>query len=252
MDRLLIVPAAGRGSRLGSSDPKALVHVAGMPMLDHLLAMHRTTANAFVVVVAPGAFDAFSAFIAARNAPVQIAVQESPTGMLDAIAAARPLVAALRPRRVAVTWCDQIAVADATIARVHARAAAADAASLVLPTLLVDDPYIHFERDASGRIVRVRQRREGDAMPDRGETDMGLFDLSRDAYLDDLPEFARETSADAGTGERNFLPFIPWLAARTRVETVHGRSRIETVGVNTPQELAAIEAHLAGRGRGTT
>src|SRR5688572_4197360 len=162
MDRLLIVPAAGRGSRLGSSEPKALVQVAGMPMLDHLLAMHRTTVDRIVVVVAPVAVDAFTRFVAARNAPVDIAIQDAPTGMLDAIVLAAPMVAARRPRRVAITWCDQIAVADTTIRRVYERVTSADAASLVLPTLMVDDPYIHFERDASGRIVRVRQRREGD------------------------------------------------------------------------------------------
>jgi bifunctional UDP-N-acetylglucosamine pyrophosphorylase/glucosamine-1-phosphate N-acetyltransferase len=252
MDRLLIVPAAGRGSRLGSHQPKALVAVAGMPMLDHLLAMHRGTIDSIVLVVAPAALGAFRQFVAARNAPVELAVQDDPTGMLDAIALAAPIVRVRRPRRVAITWCDQIALSGTTIGRVHERAIAADAAALVLPTLMVDDPYIHFDRDPSGRIVGVRQRREGDMMPAHGETDMGLFDLSIDAYLAQLPEFSRQTVADAGTGERNFLPFIPWFAATDRVDTVSGVSRIETVGVNTPDELATIEAHLARRGSDRT
>jgi molybdopterin-guanine dinucleotide biosynthesis protein A len=34
--RALIIPAAGRGSRLGTSTPKALVPINGRPMLDHL------------------------------------------------------------------------------------------------------------------------------------------------------------------------------------------------------------------------
>lgn len=250
MDRLLIVPAAGRGSRLGLQVPKALVEVAGLPMLEHLLAMHRATVDRVVVVVAPDAVDVFSRFVAGRQAPVDLAVQDSPTGMLDAIRLAAPIVAGHRPGRVAITWCDQIALSEATIRHVHERAMLADAAPLVVATLMVDQPYIHFERDRSGRIVRVCQRREGDLMPVRGETDMGLFDLSIDAYLEDLSAFSHQTVADAGTGERNFLPFIPWLAARARVETVAGRASIETVGVNTPDELALIEAHLAGGGRG--
>lgn len=247
MDRLLIVPAAGRGSRLGSNLPKALVPVAGMPMLDRLLTMHRGTADRIVAVVAPGALDSFRQFVAARNAPVDLVVQDDPTGMLDAIVLAAPIVRVRRPRRVAITWCDQIALSDATIRRVYQRAMAPDAPAMVLPTLMVDHPYIHFERDSSGSIVRVCQRREGDTMPANGETDMGLFDLSLEAYLDELAEFSRQTVADAGTGERNFLPFIPWLGARARVETVSGASRIETIGVNTPDELAAVEAHLASR-----
>jgi bifunctional UDP-N-acetylglucosamine pyrophosphorylase/glucosamine-1-phosphate N-acetyltransferase len=218
-------------------------------MLDHLLALHASTVDRVVLVVAPAAVAAFRAFVPTSLTPIEIAVQEVPTGMLDAIILAAPLVAAARPERVAITWCDQVALSETTIRRVYDRAMTADAPPLVLPTLIVDQPYIHFERDPSGRIVKVCQRREGDAMPERGETDMGLFDLSRGAYLDDLVEFSGQASSDAGTGERNFLPFIPWLAARARVETVGGVSRIETIGVNTPGELSTIEAHLADAGR---
>jgi bifunctional UDP-N-acetylglucosamine pyrophosphorylase/glucosamine-1-phosphate N-acetyltransferase len=122
---------------------------------------------------------------------------------------------------------------------------ATEAPALIFPTLRVDSPYIHFERDGRGRIVGVRQRREGDSMPDCGETDMGLFDLSVGAYLRDLPVFAQDARASAGTGERNFLPFIPWLATKAGVDTIQGVAPIETVGINTPEELAAVEAHLA-------
>jgi bifunctional UDP-N-acetylglucosamine pyrophosphorylase/glucosamine-1-phosphate N-acetyltransferase len=247
MNRLLIVPAAGRGSRLGANVPKALVPVAGRPMLDHLIAIHGSTVDRMVLVVAPAAYDAFAAFAAARNFPIDLTVQASPTGMLDAISAARPIVASRRPARVVVTWCDQISITAATVERLEERARAADAAALVFPTLWVDHPYIHFDRDQSGAITGVRQRREGDLMPEHGEADMGLFDLALDAYLSDLPRFALETSASPRTGERNFLPFIPWLGSRRTVETVAGRSPIEVVGVNTPDELAAVESHLTAR-----
>lgn len=247
MDRILIVPAAGRGTRLGVRGPKALTPVAGRPMLDHLIAMHRSTVDRLVVVVAPDAREVFEAFAASCGVLTDLAEQTAPTGMLDAIIAAAPAIETHRPRRVAVTWCDQIAVSPATIHRVRDRAVAPDAPALVLPTLAVDRPYIHFERDRAGRITAVRQRREGDAMPERGETDLGLFDLSIDAYLSDLPAFARGAAAARGTGERNFLPFIPWLAARRTVETVPGASPLEAVGINTPADLARVEAHLTGQ-----
>lgn len=245
MDRLLIIPAAGRGSRLGVDTPKALVPVADRPMLEHLLKRHRPFVERFVVVVSPAAVGAFSSYLAGQSAPVDLVVQQHPTGMLDAITLAEPLVASHRPRRVAVTWCDQIAITAVTVERLARHAMSPLAAALVFPTLRVDSPYIHFERNAQGRIVAVRQRREGDQMPATGETDMGLFDLSAAAYQRDLQEFAAAAEESPGTGERNFLPFIPWLAARTPVETIDGASPIETVGINTPQELAAIEAHLA-------
>jgi bifunctional UDP-N-acetylglucosamine pyrophosphorylase / glucosamine-1-phosphate N-acetyltransferase len=244
MDRVLIVPAAGRGSRLGSPLPKALVPVAGRPMLDHLLAIHGSTVERAIVVVAPAAVEAFRGFSATSRIPLDIVVQESPTGMLDAILLAAPVVASLAPRRIAITWCDQIALSAQTIGAVADCALSSDSPRMVVATLTVEQPYIHFDRDPSGRIVGVRQRREGDVMPADGETDMGLFDLSLDAFVHDLAEFASQTSADRGTGERNFLPFIPWLAARAPVATVAGRSRIETIGINTPEELATIEAYM--------
>jgi bifunctional UDP-N-acetylglucosamine pyrophosphorylase/glucosamine-1-phosphate N-acetyltransferase len=245
MDRLLIVPAAGRGSRLGVETPKALVRVAGRPMLEHLLERHGPFVDRFVIVVAPSTLDLFSAFIAGHAAPIDLVLQPRPTGMLDAISLAAPLVATHRPNRVAVTWCDQIAVTTTTAERLWRQAMSPLAGPLVFPTLEVEQPYIHFDRDGTRRITGVRQRREGDRMPDRGETDMGLFDLSLDAYLRDLPVFAATAEASSGTGERNFLPFIPWLAARERVETIPGAAAIETIGINTPEELAAVEAHLA-------
>jgi molybdopterin-guanine dinucleotide biosynthesis protein A len=249
MDRVLIVAAAGRGSRLGAAGPKALVRVAGQPMLERLLAMHRATVDRVVVVAAPDTLADFERFVAGSGAPVDLAVQAEPTGMLDAVLAARAVVAAWRPRRVAITWCDQIALADRTIARVAARARSAGAPALVFPTFVMDHPYIHFDRNAAGAIVGVRQRREGDEMPERGESDLGLFDLSFGAYDRDLDHFASGPVPAGRTGERNFLPFIPWLAARQTVETVAGESQIETVGINTPEDLRAVQDHLSPGGR---
>ncbi len=48
-------------------------------------------------------------------------------------------------------------------------------------------------------------------MPDVGESDAGLFSLSRDAFLTQLPAYAVSLETGTGTGERNLLPFIPWI-----------------------------------------
>ena len=92
-----------------------------------------------------------------------------------------------------------------------------------MPTVRKADPYIHLERDGAGRISRVLHRREGDVMPQIGESDMGLFALSAEACFHLLPQFASEVVTGAGTGERNFLPFIPWVAQRTAGDHVSER-----------------------------
>src|SRR6185436_14235559 len=55
MDRLLIIPAAGLGSRLGASKPKPLVEVNGRAMLDHLGDRYAPFVARIVVIAHPAA-----------------------------------------------------------------------------------------------------------------------------------------------------------------------------------------------------
>jgi hypothetical protein len=169
--------------------------------------------------------------------------------MLDAILAPLERVRGLAPRWVWITWCDQVAVLPATVAALQGLTGRVPAPDLVLPTCRQESPYIHFDRDESGRIVGLRQRREGDAMPGEGESDSGLFVLSFEAYTEMLPRFARTVTPGRQTGERNFLPFIAWLSARhpDAVRTVACLETIESIGINTPDELRRVGEHLARR-----
>jgi bifunctional UDP-N-acetylglucosamine pyrophosphorylase / glucosamine-1-phosphate N-acetyltransferase len=247
MPRLLVIPAAGMGSRLGTTVPKVLVRVAGETMLDRLLALYRGSVDHVVVVVNPAFSDRVREHIAHRGdaGRIDCIEQPSPTGMLDAILLAAPVAAERRPSSIWVTWCDQIAVHPKTILRLAQLTSAHAHDALVMPTVRQQRPYIHLQRDATGRIVRVLHRREGDVMPDVGESDMGLFALSATSYSDRLPEYARSVEIGRATGERNFLPFIPWLARTETVTTFPAESEMEAVGVNTPEELAMVERYLA-------
>jgi hypothetical protein len=180
---------------------------------------------------------------------VDVLVQDAPTGMLDAILIARDRVAASDATHVWVTWCDQVAVHPETVRRLAALSSDRPSAAMILPTVARHAPYVHLERDAGGRIVRILHRREGDAMPDDGESEMGLFSLARSTYLDRLTEFAAAPEMGSRTGERNFLPFIPWIAARGEVVTFPCVDEMEAVGVNTPEELQAVERYLSARER---
>ena len=84
-------------------------------------------------------------------------------------------------------------------------------------------------------------------MPEMGEGDSGLFALSRRAYFELLPEYARAVEQGTATRERNFLPFVPWLAGRGVVRTFACRDEAESIGINTPDDLRAVEAYLVGR-----
>lgn len=242
----LIVPAAGAGSRLGAGVPKFMRMVGGASMIEHLVELYEPFVSQFVCVVNPAHIATAEALVSASTSHrVDVVAQAQPTGMLDAILLARPAIEASHVARVWITWCDQIAIELSTINRLAS--SEYDGVDLVFPTVVREAPYIHFDRDHDGRLTGVRQRREGDAMPAVGEGDVGLFSLSRRAFLDVMPDYATRVSAGAGTGERNMLPFIPWLAARASVETFPCTDPMEAIGINTPEELHLVEAHLGSR-----
>ena len=246
MERVLVIPAAGTGSRLGAALPKVLVPVAGRTMLEHLLALYQDVAQRIVLVVAPAAVSSVRA--AVRGTPcIALVVQETPTGMLDAIMLARSEVEATAPQRVLITWCDQIGISRGTVAAVAAASGRHPEPALVMPVCRSQDPYVHLERDDRGRIVRVLHRREGDPMPAFGDSDAGVFDLSRQAYLEWLPEYARAPEIGAKTGERNFVPFVATVSARAPVVTVPCAAPEEAIGINTPADLEAVERYLSER-----
>jgi CTP:molybdopterin cytidylyltransferase MocA len=242
--RVLVIPAAGRGSRLGVDGPKVLAPVGGRPMLDWLLDLYATRVQAVVLVVQAGARDAVASVANRHPVRVVTAVQDHPTGMLDAVRIGVDAVTGEDAPRVWITWCDQIAVHPHTLDRL---ARLEEGTALTFPVVVQTPPYIHFERDGRARIVAVRQRRDGDPMPESGESDMGVFSLSAIAAGPRFHEFEGLATASAATGERNFLPFIPWLAAREEVRTFPATDPFEAVGVNTPEERARVEAYLARR-----
>jgi len=216
-------------------------------MLDWLLDLYRGVIDRAIIVVHPSFADQIRAYGETTGARLEYQVQATPTGMLDAILRAAPTVASSDASRILITWCDQVAIHPQTVARLTTLSDTQPAAALVMPTARQSDPYIHLDRDTTGRIVRVLHRREGDRLPPAGESDMGLFSLSRDAFLNDLASFASSAGTGGATGERNFLPFIPWIAAQGEIVTFPCVDAIEAVGVNTPEELQRVESYLAAR-----
>jgi bifunctional UDP-N-acetylglucosamine pyrophosphorylase/glucosamine-1-phosphate N-acetyltransferase len=237
------VPAAGSGSRLGSPLPKLLTPVAGRAMIDHVLHRHQATVQAAVIVVQPEARSEVANHLRVAPLSCVLAEQKRPTGMLDAILAAWTPVMATQPERVRITWCDQVGISAATVETLTSLELTHPGYAVIMPTVQQPSPYIHFDRDPAGRLAAVRHRREGDDMPDMGTSDAGLFSLSREAFERWLPEYAAAAEIGANTGERNFLPFIPWVATRASVRTFD-IAATEAQGINTPEDLASVESRL--------
>lgn len=212
-------------------------------MIDHVLDRYDQIAHYAVVVVDPASRSLVADHLNFRGSSVALAEQASPTGMLDAILAGHAAALALTPDRVWITWCDQVGISARTVGALARLESESPDAAVIFPVVRQSPPYIHFDQAADGRITAVRQRREGDLMPDTGTSDAGLFSLSREAFAELLPAFSRTAPLGTGTSERNFLPFIPWVA-RTRPVLTFEIPPEEARGVNTPDDVVAAERWL--------
>jgi len=113
-----------------------------------------------------------------------------------------------------------------------------------MPTLFRSTPYIHLQRNPEGRLLRVLEAREGDPMPEQGESDCGLFAFSTGALFGELERsIANGAARGRITGESNFLPIFPAFDGEAgRVTSLRIASDEEALGVNCEADARAIEA----------
>jgi bifunctional N-acetylglucosamine-1-phosphate-uridyltransferase/glucosamine-1-phosphate-acetyltransferase GlmU-like protein len=241
-DWTVIIPAAGKGTRLGHDRPKVLYPVGGKSILDWLLERFEPLTLETVLVVSPGGRAILEEELERRGKPVRLAVQEEPVGMGDAVEVG---LREVRTPRVAVVWGDQVALRKVTVEAVMRLHEGKLEPVATFPLVERDEPYIHFERNEEGRITGLRQRRENDEMPARGDSDTGFFCFQTEALRELLEEERRMGGRGAGTGEFNFLPVLVRAAARyPLVLTPQIMTMEETVGINTPAEAAQVAEFL--------
>lgn len=240
-----IIPAAGRGARLGSDLPKILYPIAGRPILSWLASALAPVCAKYVLVLSPAARPAVEPVAREMlGAKLEIAIQEQPTGMADAV---RIALRATRTDFALVVWGDQVTLRETTVLACAALHETRPNAALTLPTVLKHNPYIDIERDELGRIVRVRQAREGEIEREIGENDCGLF-LFTARNLRATLESASGGGRGARTGEANLLQLLPSFEGGPGcVASVRIADADEALGVNTPEDAAAAARILTAR-----
>ncbi len=229
-----IILAAGLGTRMKSTLPKAMHPVAGRPMLRHLLAAVEPVFERVVVVVGP---DMPVLEQAARPHPTVVQADRLGTGHAARMAA--PLLADFGGD-VAVLYADNPLITEATIRRLRARRAEA---GLVLLAMRPADPgkYGRVVTNPAGEVERVVE------WADASEAERGIGLCNAGVVCAPGPDLFRwlaTLKADNSKGEY-YLTDIVALARAEGVRVLAEEApEAELRGINSRAELAAAEAEV--------
>jgi bifunctional UDP-N-acetylglucosamine pyrophosphorylase/glucosamine-1-phosphate N-acetyltransferase len=235
---VVVILAAGEGTRMRSAVPKLLHPLCGRPMVLWSVAAALEAGAAKVVVV--GGPDRALASVLPEG--VTLVVQTEPRGTGDAVRAAAGEV---DPQATAIVMNGDVPLIEAdTIARLAA-AHAADGAAATLVTMSLAEPgaYGRVVRAADGSVERVVEAKAaGDATAEElaiGEVNAGIYAFDGRALVEALAEIR----ADNAQGEYSLPDAVPVLrAAGRRVAALLVDDPSIVLGVNDRVELAAVRA----------
>ena len=237
----LIVPAAGEGSRLETSCPKALVDLGGRPLIEWVVSAAQGCVDHVVVVIQPRHQHFFEEWATGAHVPAELtwAYQEVPTGSMAAVRIGVDCARRLGRLKsgVVIIWSDQVGVGPSTV-RLVSESVDTRNRLLVVPVCEASSPYVWLRLDGLARIARVMRARDGDTVPEIGLADLGVFGLSETLALR-LLELSDEAGPIDPTRELDFTYLLPELSRLADV-TLLPNSALdsELIAVNTPDDLA--------------
>ena len=230
----VIILAAGQGSRMQSRLPKVLHQLSGRPLVHYTLDAARAAgADRIHVVIGCGA-DAVEAAVQAPDVQCHLQAQQKGTGhaVQQAIGACHP------DSTLLVLFGDVPLVSDTTLRAVVAAAAEGGIAML---SAEVEDPsgYGRVVRDDQGDFLAVVEHKDASvAQHQLREINTGVL-AGKANRLNDWLSRIQNNNAQS----EYYLPDVLALAKADgiAVAVVVSDSALDTLGVNTPQQLEYLE-----------
>ena len=241
---LVVVLAAGEGTRMKSALPKVLHEIGNRPMIGHVLDVARAIdAERRAVVVGPEA-DLVVAAIGAVDEGAEIFEQHQRRGTAHALLAAR---AALSPPsdQVLVLYGDTPLIRAETLRAVRARLAGG--ADIVVLGFRSAEPDGYGRLIVEGdRLVAIREHRDASAQERQIDfCNSGVMGF-RGALL---PELIERIGNDNARGEYYLTDAVELVVGEGGTVVALAGEEEEFLGVNTRADLARVEAVFQERCR---
>jgi len=238
--RHAVVLAAGKSTRFKSEKPKLLHKLCGKPMVCHLLDRLVALDVGRIIVVLGHGSDAVREALSAY--PVDFALQEEQMGTGHATMCAVPALKNLQGSAL-VLYGDTPLISQDTLRRLFETCEKEGADEVVL-TVETPEPqgYGRIVRDGEGMPARIVE--EKDTSPEEKmirEINAGMVCFRIPTLLEHLPLLSNQNAA----GEYYLTDILALLRERgKKVVAVPAVSVLETVGINSREELSRVEALL--------
>jgi bifunctional UDP-N-acetylglucosamine pyrophosphorylase / glucosamine-1-phosphate N-acetyltransferase len=240
---VVVILAAGQGTRMRSAIPKLLHPLCGRPLIAWPIAAARA-AGAEKVVVVGGPERALEPFVAEATGSdagaVVLAVQQEPRGTADAVLAAKDHI---EPGAPVIVLNGDVPLMTGEALRALAQAHDDHHASATMLTMVLEDPsgYGRVVRGPDGAVERVVETKQpGDATPGEleiREVNGGVYAFGGGDLLDALAQVA----PDNAQGELYLPDVLPILRAQDKVVAAHTvDDRALALGINDRGDLAQV------------
>jgi len=235
----LIVPAAGKGSRMGSDIPKCLVTARFQSLLSYSTFNLKQHCIESVLIHSPGVLSLFEyeSRVCGFKSPVFIE-QSLPKGNAQAVLLG---LENSKGEYAFIVWGDHVGARNFPAEKVIA-IAKSSRVDFILPLVERDNPYVYFSFNEGQQIMHFSETSKGAPRLERGFSDTGVFFVKRDIFCRALQNWIQEQSHDQ---DLNFLAFFASQCAQTLQHAILFLEDISlTEGVNSPSELSRFEMNL--------
>jgi bifunctional UDP-N-acetylglucosamine pyrophosphorylase / glucosamine-1-phosphate N-acetyltransferase len=246
---VVVILAAGQGTRMRSATPKLLHPLCGRPVVSWPIAAAQA-AGAQKVVVVGGPDRALAPAVeaaASGGEGVVLAVQQEPRGTADAVLSAQEHVERDAP---VIVICGDVPLMTGEALRDLAATHAQHHAAGTMLTMILDDPtgYGRVVRGPDGAVERVVEtKKPGDATPGEleiREVNGGVYAFAGGDLLDAL----QQVRADNAQGELYLPDVLPILRAQDKVAAAHVvEDPALALGINDRGDLAQVRAIAQAR-----
>jgi bifunctional UDP-N-acetylglucosamine pyrophosphorylase/glucosamine-1-phosphate N-acetyltransferase len=244
---LVLIMAAGLGTRMKSDIPKVLHRVAGRPLLHWVVTSARNAGAGRVVAILGHKHEEVKAALDASfgAGAVDVALQTEQRGTGHAVQCALPAIANEADDRIVVILTgDAPLIASERIAELTEACAASPAGLALLSTVPPRPmPYGRLVRDAAGKLERIVEH--SDATEDQRkirDTNAGFYAIRLGHLRTDLAALR----ADNAKGELYLTDLVAHAAARGGATAIDAPFT-EVAGINDRVDLAAVEVEARRR-----